>query len=131
MSTVPQICSSAQPTIINQVRTFTDEQTGREVRQLTDFEHGAHLGYFRMFRQLPDGRMLAWGEHARGMLACPLVIWTRQEGAVTAPENRNALELSWVPEKGQFTSLGFGLWCSCPELSALRYPRTRGRRREA
>lgn len=51
---------------INAVRTFVDEQTGRTIRQLTDFPKGAHLGYFRMFRQLPDGRMLAWAKHDCG-----------------------------------------------------------------
>jgi hypothetical protein len=51
---------------LNRVRTFVDEKTGREVRQLTDFEHGAHLGYFRNFRQLPDGRILAGARHAEG-----------------------------------------------------------------
>lgn len=55
-----------QPRVVNTVRTFIDENTGREIRQLTNFEHGAHLGYFRMFRQLPDGRMLAWSKHEHG-----------------------------------------------------------------
>jgi len=54
------------PRVINRVRSFKDEKTGREIRQLTDFEHGASLGYFRMFRQLPDGRMLAWARHEDG-----------------------------------------------------------------
>lgn len=66
MSIDPLGNTSVDPTIVNGVRTFTDEQTGREVRQLTDFEHGAHLGYFRMYRQVPDGRMLAWGTHENG-----------------------------------------------------------------
>ncbi len=52
--------------VVNQVRTFIDEQTGRTIRQLTDFPQGAHLGYFRMFRQLPDGRLLAWARHDTG-----------------------------------------------------------------
>jgi len=52
--------------VINRVRTFVDEQTGRTIRQLTDFPKGAHLGYFRMFRQLPDGRMLAWARRSNG-----------------------------------------------------------------
>lgn len=55
-----------QPRVVNTVRSFIDENTGREIRQLTDFEKGAHLGYFRMFRQLPDGRMLAWAKHEHG-----------------------------------------------------------------
>lgn len=66
MSILASSNSSTTPKIINRVRTFTDEKTGREVRQLTDFEHGAHLGYFRMFRQAPDGRMLAWAKHDNG-----------------------------------------------------------------
>lgn len=48
------------------VRTFTDENTGRTIRQLTDLDRGAHLGYFRNFKQLPGGRILAWGRHANG-----------------------------------------------------------------
>jgi|GEM_PF-631892 len=60
----------ADSPIINRSRTFVDEQTGRTIRQLTDFPNGAHLGYFRTFRQLPDGRMLAWSrrEHGRGAI---------------------------------------------------------------
>lgn len=41
-------------------RTFTDENTGRAIRQLTDFPGGASTGYFRYPRYLPDGRILAW-----------------------------------------------------------------------
>jgi len=51
---------------VNQERTFIDEQTGRTVRQLTNFPQGAHLGYFRTFRHLPDGRILAWAQHDHG-----------------------------------------------------------------
>ncbi len=47
-------------------RTFQDPQTGRTIRQLTDFPEGAHLGYFRNFRQLPDGRMLGMASHDDG-----------------------------------------------------------------
>ena len=50
---------TVESTTINRVRELVDEQTGRKVRQLTDFEGGAYLGYFRLFRQLPDGRLLA------------------------------------------------------------------------
>jgi len=66
MSAVTPARNAVGSITVNRVRTFVDEQTGREVRQLTDFEHGAHLGYFRMFRQLPDGRMLAWARHEHG-----------------------------------------------------------------
>lgn len=55
-----------EPTLVNQVSTFIDEQTGREIRQLTNMPDGAHLGYFRMYRQLPDGRMLARAKHDHG-----------------------------------------------------------------
>ncbi len=57
---------SRQSTIISQTRTFVDKQTGRTIRQLTDLPHGAHLGYFRFFRQLPDGRLLAKAAHEHG-----------------------------------------------------------------
>jgi hypothetical protein len=54
-------------------RTFTDENTGRMVRQLTDFPGAANNGYFRFSRYLPDGRMLAWyrDEEWRAMLMDP------------------------------------------------------------
>jgi hypothetical protein len=67
---LPENDTIAEPPIINRVRTFVDEQTGRTIRQLTDFPNGAHLGYFRTFRQLPDGRMLAWArqEHRSALL---------------------------------------------------------------
>ena len=49
------------------LRTWTDENTGRDVHQLTNESKGANLGYFRLHRHLPDGRMLAYatshGEH--------------------------------------------------------------------
>ena len=54
--------------MINVGRTFTDENTRREIRQLTDFAEGASLGYFRMFRQLPGGRILAWASHPSGYM---------------------------------------------------------------
>jgi len=60
---LPDEHTITEPLIVNQVRAFVDEQTGRTIRQLTDFLNGAHLGYFRTFRQLPDGRMLAWARH--------------------------------------------------------------------
>ncbi|MCE9592049.1 MAG: oligogalacturonate lyase family protein [Planctomycetes bacterium] len=48
------------------VRTFTDENTGRAIRQLTDLPNGAHLSYFRYFKQLPGNRILARGKHEQG-----------------------------------------------------------------
>lgn len=49
------------------IREWTDEKTGRTVRQLTDEPNGVGLGYFRLPRRLPDGRVLAWarGRHGR------------------------------------------------------------------
>ena len=41
------------------MREWQDEQTGRTVRQLTDNAAGTELGYFRVPRRLPDGRVLA------------------------------------------------------------------------
>jgi sugar lactone lactonase YvrE len=38
--------------------TWTDPQTKRTIRQLTDFKGGARLGYFRMPRHLPGGWVL-------------------------------------------------------------------------
>ena len=40
------------------MRTWTDENTGRQVRQLTDLPDGAEVGYLRYPRLLPDGRMI-------------------------------------------------------------------------
>lgn len=60
-SAIATACQTLGP-----VRQFVDEQTGRVIRQLTDFKAGAHLGYFRMFRHLPDGRMLGWARHDHG-----------------------------------------------------------------
>lgn len=46
----------------NAVRTWIDEKTGREIRQLST--HGGSLGYFRTPRHLPNGLMLAYlGDH--------------------------------------------------------------------
>lgn len=53
---------------INGKRTFTDENTRREIRQLTAFEHGARLSYFRMPCHLPDGRILATVYTAKGRM---------------------------------------------------------------
>jgi hypothetical protein len=58
-------------------RAFTDPHTGREIRQLTDFEHGCRLGYFRMPSQVPaaggvrrghGGYIIAWSKHEEGSL---------------------------------------------------------------
>jgi hypothetical protein len=76
--------------ITHTIRTFTDENTGREIRQLTDFEHGAHLGYFRFFRQLPGGRMLANAKHAAGNI----ILLDPQSGEVTrVPHKFSALKV--------------------------------------
>ncbi|MCC7193243.1 MAG: hypothetical protein IT444_10725 [Phycisphaeraceae bacterium] len=42
------------------VRTWTDEKTGRSVRQLTAGADHAGLGYFRLPRHLPGGWMIAY-----------------------------------------------------------------------
>jgi hypothetical protein len=49
-------------------KTFVDENTGRLIRQLTDFPTGAHLSYFRYFKTLPDGRLLIRAKHDDGFL---------------------------------------------------------------
>ena len=48
---------------------FKDSSTGREIIQVTDettFPEGVSLGYFRLNRHLPDGRILARGIHKKG-----------------------------------------------------------------
>jgi len=50
------------------VLTHTDENTGREIRQLTAFAAGAWVPYFRTPRNLPDGRVLGYSAHATGHL---------------------------------------------------------------
>ena len=54
---------------VNAVRTWVDEQTGREVRQLTALPEGASVPYFRMPKHLPDGWMLVHARHEHGHLA--------------------------------------------------------------
>lgn len=53
---------------LNALRTWTDEQTGREVRQLTALSDGALVPYFRMPKHLPGGWMLIHGRHEHGHL---------------------------------------------------------------
>jgi len=48
------------------VREWTDQNTGRTVRQLTDLPEGAAVSYFRLPRHVPGGWILAWGKHADG-----------------------------------------------------------------
>jgi hypothetical protein len=48
------------------MKEWTDQHTGRRVRQLTDLPHGATLGYFRLPRHVPGGLVLAWGRHDGG-----------------------------------------------------------------
>jgi len=54
---------------VNAVRTWVDEQTGREVRQLTAMPEGAAVPYFRMPKHLPDGWMLVHARQEGGHLA--------------------------------------------------------------
>ncbi len=51
---------------VNHTRSFKDENTGRQIRQLTALPNGVLLDYFRLFKQCPDGRMLIRGNHDRG-----------------------------------------------------------------
>ena len=48
--------------------THTDETTGRLIRQLTAVPAGATLAYFRMPRNLPDGRVVIHATHDGGGL---------------------------------------------------------------
>ena len=50
------------------MNTWTDENTGRLVRQLTNLPEGARVPYFRWPRDLPDGRVIAFAAHASGSL---------------------------------------------------------------
>jgi len=50
------------------MRKWIDENTGREIRQLTDLPDGCKVGYFRFPRHLPGGLILAFGKHAAGDL---------------------------------------------------------------
>lgn len=48
--------------------THTDENTGRTIRQLTCAPNGAQVGYFRLQRRLPDGRLVIDAKHETGSL---------------------------------------------------------------
>ncbi len=50
----------------NALHTWTDSNTGREIRLLTRFPRGASLPYFRYPKHLPDGRMLIHAGHKTG-----------------------------------------------------------------
>jgi len=52
----------------NNLKSWTDPATGREVRQLTDLPGGAQVDYFRLPRLLPDGQILARAKHDGGNL---------------------------------------------------------------
>ncbi len=46
-------------------KSWTDPNTGRHIRQLTDLPKGAGLSYFRFGRHLHDGRVLAFADHGQ------------------------------------------------------------------
>lgn len=48
------------------MRRWTDEVTGRAIRQLTDLPHGARVGYFRHPKHVPGGLVFALGQHETG-----------------------------------------------------------------
>lgn len=48
------------------MKQWTDEKTGRTVRQLTDLAEGACVDYFRIPKHLPGGLILARGKHGKG-----------------------------------------------------------------
>lgn len=76
--------------VTNTVRTFVDENTGREIRQLTDMEHGAHLSYFRYFKQLPGRKMLAYAKHAQGTV---IILDPESGEVVRIPHTFHALKV--------------------------------------
>ncbi len=49
-------------------KSWTDPNTKRHIRQLTDFPKGASGSYFRMGRHLADGRFIAYGQHETGSI---------------------------------------------------------------
>jgi hypothetical protein len=52
--------------VVNHVRYFQDENTGRKIRQLTNLPKGVLLEYFRFYKLCPDGRMLIRSQHDYG-----------------------------------------------------------------
>jgi len=72
-TTLPSVTAPANipprevgPKIVNHTRHFKDENTGREIRQLTHLPDGVMLDYFRLYKQCPDGRMMIRGKHEQG-----------------------------------------------------------------
>lgn len=51
------------------IRTFTDKNTGRTIRQLTDLPNGGFIGYFRHPRHVPGGYLLIHAGHPSYSLA--------------------------------------------------------------
>jgi hypothetical protein len=47
------------------VASWTDEKTGRRIRQLTNLPGGAKLNYFRVAKMLSDGRLVGNAQHGR------------------------------------------------------------------
>jgi hypothetical protein len=64
------------------MRTWLDENTGREVRRLTAYAEGARVPYFRLRRHIPDSRFVT-GEGTRNSTA--LSAHCRLGGARTVP----------------------------------------------
>jgi len=50
------------------MRKRVDENTGRQIRQITDLAEGCRVPYFKFRRHLPGGLILAWGNHSSGNL---------------------------------------------------------------
>ena len=48
------------------MRKWIDENTGREIRQLTDLPERCIVGYYRFRKHLPGGLIMAFGKHAEG-----------------------------------------------------------------
>lgn len=51
------------------MKSWIDENTGRRIRQLTEYAEYARVPYFRCPRHFPDGRVLVRGQHATGLFA--------------------------------------------------------------
>jgi hypothetical protein len=74
-------------TTSNAFATWTDENTGRQVRQLTNCGEGDHVGmhYFRTPKHLPDGRIVI--SHGSG----------RRSGALVEPESGDIQPIENIP----------------------------------
>jgi hypothetical protein len=65
-TTLPPSNGASRATTFRCNKSWTDPNTKRHVRQLTDLPQGAGLAYFRLGRHLHDGRLLAYANGDQG-----------------------------------------------------------------